>query len=59
MQVSHLIAEDLDLAGGPVDEAVGARAEVVRVDLQVEGQTLHPLLRGEVRAQGVDANVHL
>ena len=58
-QATYLIAEDLDLAGGSVDEPVGARAEVIRVDLEVQRQTLHSLLRGEVCAQGVDANVHL
>lgn len=40
-------------------EVVGSRAEVVRVDLQVEGETFDPLLSGEVGAQGVDADVHL
>jgi len=57
--LTNLIAEDLDLAGGPVQQSVGARAEVVRVDLQVQRQTLHALLGGEVGAQGVDADVHL
>lgn len=33
--LTDLITEDLDLAGGSVDETVGARAEVIRVDLQV------------------------
>ena len=55
----YLITEDLDLAGGSVQQLVGSRAEVVGVDLQVEGEALHSLLRGEVRAQGVDADVNL
>lgn len=33
--LTDLITEDLDLAGSSVDEVVGARAEVIRVDLQV------------------------
>lgn len=56
---THFIAEDLDLAGGSVYELVGSRADVVGVDLQVQRKTFHSLLRGEVRAQGVDADVHL
>ena len=55
----YLITEDLDLAGGSVQELVGSRAEVVGVDLQVQGEAFHSLLRGEVRAQGVDADVNL
>lgn len=54
-----LIAEDLDLACGSVYEMVGSRAEVVSVDLYVQRQAFHAFLRGEVCAQGVDADVHL
>ena len=42
-----------------MDEAVGAAAEVICVDLEVERKPLHSLLRGEVCAQRVNANVHL
>ena len=56
---AYLITEDFDLAGGSVDEAVGAGAEVVSVDLQVQRETLHTLLRGEVCAEGVNANINL
>lgn len=42
-----------------MDEAVGAAAEVICVDLEVERKPLHPLLRGEVCTQRVNANVHL
>lgn len=55
----HLVAEDLDLADCAVHQALGARATVVGVDLQVQGDTLDPLLRGEVCAQAVDANENL
>lgn len=57
--VTHLIAEDLDLASSSVYELVGPGAEVVGVNLQVEREAFHSLLRGEVCAQGVNANVHL
>ena len=56
---TYLVAENLDLARSSVYELVGSRAEVVSVDLDVERQAFHSLLRGEVSAQGVDANVHL
>lgn len=42
-----------------MDECVGASADVIRVNLEVERQALHTLLSREIRAQGVDANVHL
>lgn len=42
-----------------MDQPVGSGAEVVGVDLQVERKPLHPLLGREVRAQRVDADVHL
>lgn len=57
--LTDLIAEDLDLACSSVDETVGARAEVVRVDLQVQRDAFYPLLRGEVCAERIDANIHL
>lgn len=56
---TDLITEDLDLAGSSVDQTVGARVEVVRVDLQVQRDAFHPLLRGEVCAEGIDADIHL
>lgn len=42
-----------------MDKAVGAAAEIIGVDLEVERKPLHSLLRGEVCAQRVNANVHL
>lgn len=56
---SHLVTEDLDLADGAVHQALSARATVVGVDLQVQGDALHPLLRGEVCAEAVDTDEHL
>ena len=53
LPLGALVAEDLDLAVGTVDGLVAAVVVAVGVDLQVEGQTLHPLLRGEVCAQAV------
>lgn len=55
----YLITEDLNLARGPVNEVICSWADVVRVDLEVERQAFHPLLRGEVCAQRVDADVNL
>ena len=55
----HLVTEDLDLADSAVHQALGAGATVVGVDLQVQGDALHPLLGGEVCAEAVDANKHL
>lgn len=37
-----------------MDGLVAAVVVAVGVDLQVQGKTLHALLRGEVRAQAVD-----
>ncbi|TNN53458.1 hypothetical protein EYF80_036368 [Liparis tanakae] len=54
--MTYLIAEDLDLAGGAVQQLVGPGAEVVRVDLQVERKTFDPFLGREVRAERVDAD---
>lgn len=56
---SHLVTKDLDLADGSVYQALSARATVVGVDLQVQGDALHPLLRGEVCAEAVYADEHL
>lgn len=42
-----------------MDEPVGARADVIGVDLEVEWQALHSLLGREVGAQGVDPDVDL
>lgn len=57
--VTHLIAEDLNLAGRPVDEAIGPRAEVVSVYLQVKWLAFDTLLGREIGAEGVDADVNL
>lgn len=56
---ADLVTEDLDLAHSPVHQLAAATATVVGVDLQVQGDSLHPLLRGEVRAQAVHPNKHL
>lgn len=42
--VSHLVTEDLYLADSSVHQALGARATVIGVNLQVQGDTLHSLL---------------
>lgn len=55
----YLVTEDLDLAHSPVHQLAAATATVVGVDLQVQGDPLHPLLRGEVCAQAVHPNEHL
>lgn len=54
-----LVTEDFDLAVGAVDGLVATVVVAVRVDLQVQGETLHPFLRGEVRAQTVDGDEDL
>ena len=59
LALGALVAEDLDLAEGAVDGLVAAVVVAVGVDLQVQRQTLHPLLRGEVRAQAVDRDEDL
>lgn len=56
---TYLIAENFDLTRSSVYELVGSRAKVIGVDLYVQRKPLHSLLRGEVCAQGVNANVHL
>lgn len=43
-QSSHLVTEDLDLADSTVYQALSAQATVIGVNLQVQGDTLHPLL---------------
>lgn len=55
----YLVTEDLDLAHSPVHQLAAATATVVGVDLQVQGDSLHPLLGGEVCAQAVHPNKHL
>lgn len=40
----HLITEDLDLADGTVYQALRAGPAVIGINLQVQGDTLHPLL---------------
>lgn len=50
---SHLVAEDLYLAVGPVYWLVATVVIAVRVDLDVEWQALHTLLRREICAQAV------
>lgn len=56
---TYLVTEDLDLADSTVHQALSACSTVIGVNLQVEGDTLHPLLRGEVCAQTVDTDEHL
>lgn len=41
---THLITEDLDLADSSVYQALSACSTVVSINLQVQGNTLHPLL---------------
>lgn len=41
---SHLVTKDLDLADSTVHQALAGGAAVVGVDLQVQGDSLHPLL---------------
>lgn len=41
---THLITEDLDLADGSVYQALRACSTVIGINLQVQGDTLHPLL---------------
>lgn len=41
---SHLVTKDLDLADSAVHQALRAGATVIGIDLQVQGDTLHPLL---------------
>lgn len=50
---SSLVAEDLYLAVGPVNRLVAAVVIAVCVDLNVEWQALHTLLRREICAQAV------
>ncbi len=57
--LAHLIAEDLDLTDSSVNEAVVPWAEIIRVDLKIQRKTFDPLLRREVCAQRIDADVHL
>lgn len=56
---TDLVTEDLDLAGCSVDELVGAGAEIIGVDLQVEREAFHAFLGREVCAEGVQTDVHL
>lgn len=59
LPLGALVAEDLDLAEGAVDGLVAAVVVAVGVDLQVQRQTLHALLGGEVCAQAVDRDEDL
>lgn len=59
LPLSPLVTEDLDLAVGTVDGLVAAVVVAVGIDLQVQGKTLHALLRGEVCAQAVDGDEDL
>lgn len=55
----HLVTEDLDLADSTVHQALSAQATVIGINLQIQGNTLYPLLRGEVCAEAVDTNEYL
>lgn len=59
LPLGALVAEDFDLAVGAVDGLVAAVVVAVGVDLQVQWQTLHALLGGEVCAQAVDGDEDL
>lgn len=59
LPLGSLVAEHLDLAVGAVNWLVAAVVVAVGVDLQVQGETLHTLLRGEVCAQTVDRDEDL
>lgn len=59
LPLGPLVTEDLDLAVGAVDGLVAAVVVAVGVDLQIQGKTLHALLRGEVCAQAVDGDEDL
>lgn len=41
---THLITEDLDLADSSVYQALSACSTIIGINLQVQGDTLHPLL---------------
>lgn len=55
----YLVAEDFNLAVGSVHGLVTPVVVAVGVDLQVQGQAFHPLLRGEIRAEAVHRNENL
>lgn len=55
----HLVAKDFNLAVGSVHGLVTPVVVAVGVDLQVQGQAFHPLLRGEIRAEAVHRNENL
>ena len=56
LALGALVTEDLDLAVAPLGDVVFAVSGVldVGVDLEVEGQALHPLLQGEVGGEALD-----
>lgn len=55
----YLIAEYLDLADGAVHQLAGSIAIVISVYLEVEWDTFHSLLGGEVSAQAIHPNKYL
>jgi len=57
--VFYLIAEYLDLADGTVHQLAGSIAVVVGVYLEVERDTFHSFLGGEVSAQAIHPNKYL
>lgn len=59
LPLGSLVTEHLDLAVGAVNWLVAAVVVAVGVDLQVQRETLHTLLRGEVCAQTVDRDEDL
>lgn len=60
LALGPLVAEDLNLAVGAVQQdLVVVVTTAVGVNLQVEGETLHPLLWGEVCAQTVHRHIDL
>lgn len=55
----YLIAEYLDLADSAVHQLAGSIAVVISVDLEVERDTFHSFLGGEVSAQAIHPNKYL
>lgn len=58
-QTFYLIAEYLDLADGAVHQLAASIAVVISVYLEVQRDTFHSLLGGEVSAQAIHPNKHL
>lgn len=55
----YLVAEDFNLAVGSVDRFVTPVIVAVSVDLKIQGQAFHSLLRGKICAEAVDRNENL